>query len=255
MTRIKTHAIEIKDDRELLLSFKFDISVTSKWIFTTTIPQEIVKIFESALIDLKCNLRWNYWYFENETCQWLIELVQKVSNEYSNKTLIEEKIVLKYIIATTCTYSFSAKWDIVPNCSGNWIDTEDYQWHSWTENIHANQRNAFWLQVYVKPYYKRKYQYKSWKIKTTYKSFSAFGLGDASKGDDTFYLRWLEWLNSISTPKDWSWVLKEIDYSEKTAKVFVDMIKSICNVNEKIKDFIDPEGIKKLANSSQKLLN
>jgi len=48
--------------------------------------------------------------------------------------------------------------------------------------------------------------------------------------------------------------IQEVKYTEHTAKFFVDLIKGICNINEKVKDFIDPESIVKIAESGQKLL-
>lgn len=43
-------------------------------------------------------------------------------------------------------------------------------------------------------------------------------------------------------------------YSKCTSKLFVDMIKSICNISEQVKSFINPEQIKAIAESNEPIL-
>lgn len=42
--------------------------------------------------------------------------------------------------------------------------------------------------------------------------------------------------------------------NECTSKLFVDMIKSICNISEQVKSFINPEQIKAIAGSNEPIL-
>lgn len=46
----------------------------------------------------------------------------------------------------------------------------------------------------------------------------------------------------------------EVECNECTSKLFVDMIKSICNISEQVKSFINPEQIKAIAGSNEPIL-
>jgi len=47
---------------------------------------------------------------------------------------------------------------------------------------------------------------------------------------------------------------KEIDYTEDIARFFVELLVSVCKMNENIKNKLTPEAIKEVAESGQKLL-
>jgi len=49
--------------------------------------------------------------------------------------------------------------------------------------------------------------------------------------------------------------MKEVECTEKTAMVFVEMIKSICKMNEQIKDLINPDGIRRIGENIRLMLN
>lgn len=46
----------------------------------------------------------------------------------------------------------------------------------------------------------------------------------------------------------------EVECNECTSKLFVDMIKSICDISEQVKSFINPEQIKAIAGSNEPIL-
>lgn len=46
----------------------------------------------------------------------------------------------------------------------------------------------------------------------------------------------------------------EVECNECTSKLFVDMIKSICNISEQVKSFVNPEQIKAIAESNEPIL-
>lgn len=91
----------------------------------------------------------------------------------------------------------------------------------------AINKSAFGFQVYAKPYLKRLSKYGNRKERIEYEEL------EPEKGS---YVDWLNSVTCISKASSHNPV-KEVDCNECTAKLFVDMIKSICKINEQIKDF------------------
>ena len=69
-------------------------------------------------------------------------------------------------------------------------------------------------------------------------------------------LSYLHRLNSYTTlvPPDTTDDEQEIDYTEDRAKFFVDLLNSICQLNERIKEHLSPESIVSIIENKQKLL-
>lgn len=66
------------------------------------------------------------------------------------------------------------------------------------------------------------------------------------------YAHWLNCVTSISYNRHKQ--VMEVECNECTSKLFVDMIKSICNISEQVKSFINPEQIKAIAESNEPIL-
>lgn len=66
------------------------------------------------------------------------------------------------------------------------------------------------------------------------------------------YAHWLNCVTSISYNR-YKQVM-EVECNECTSKLFVDMIKSICNISEQVKSFVNPEQIKAIAESNEPIL-
>lgn len=63
------------------------------------------------------------------------------------------------------------------------------------------------------------------------------------------------WLNNVAAISyDRSQPMMEVECNEHTAKMFVDLITSICMISEQIKNFVDPERIKAMAESGSMLI-
>lgn len=105
-------------------------------------------------------------------------------------------------------------------------------------------KSAFGFQVYAKPYLKRLSKYGNGKERIEYEEL------ELERGS---YVDWLNSVTCISKANPHNPV-KEVDCNECTAKLFVDMIKSICKINEQIKDFLEPDQIKQIAKGERKFI-
>lgn len=249
MAKIATEKMSFDGAEKKELEFKFDTNVTKEGIFTTTLPAEIAKIFMDAGIRLQRNQLKNYGYFSDSTYDGLLKQVREIGKEYMSRELVSEKTVIRYSISTSCAYCLDIDGKIVPNGQFQWTKTEDYSWKNGTLVQHAAQPRPFGFQIFAKPFIRKDYKYRSGKTVTEYDMLTSFGGSRVKK--DQQWLQWLEAVCSMDEPND---EIKEIEYNEYVAKFFVDMIKSICMINEKIKDFIEPESIKKIAESGGKFL-
>jgi hypothetical protein len=256
MAHLTTEKITVKDG-ETNFTIKFDINITKEGEFTTTLSKDTVAILESALIKLSINQLGNKGYFKSDTKDGLIKQISDIAQEYVSKELISETIILNYLIRTTCSYAFDNDNNIVPNCSHQWIkreykDAPDNYWKNGTKETNATNQEPYGLLVYVKPFVKREYQYKSGKTKVQYIHLCYGGEIAQAALDKGYNLRWLDDICSIAKPNGEN--TDEIIYTEENALFFVNIIKSICYINEKIKHFVKPEELQKLINSNIKLL-
>lgn len=97
--------------------------------------------------------------------------------------------------------------------------------------------------VYAKPFLKRVIEYGNGETKVEY------GRLNTEKGT---YAHWLNCVTSISYNRHKQ--VMEVECNECTSKLFVDMIKSICNISEQVKSFVNPEQIKAIAESNEPIL-
>lgn len=241
MGLLKTERLKRQD-----LNFSYKIYVNKEGEFSTTLPTDIVALFSKAGIALDRNRARNQGYLFADTYEGLKKKVLELIHEYHSKETIEDKIVVQYIIQTTCSYCLDIDGNIVPNRSPLWTKTNDSRWKGGTIDQHAMEPKPYGFQVYARGCQKEVNKYKSGTIKTEY---HYLGINDIEEGT---YLHWLNSFAAMTAPRGEK--LKEIDYTEENAKFFVDLITSICQLNEKIKDFVTPDKILSIINSKQKLL-
>lgn len=251
MAILKTNHVKCynEHDRTEFIEFKYKVSVNKEGLFTTTIDEAVVRLFKNANISLTSNARGRDGFFSGKTLKELENQIGEICSEYFSRELTEEKIVIKYSIGTTCTYCFNEKGEIVPN--GNYVKNQEGNYRKGgTKQLHANTNETYGLSVYVKPFYKRKYKYRSGIEKTEYVNMRSNGRGQGLEDNN---LKWLTNIVGIGTSNT-KGPVSEIEYTEPVAKFFVDLIKSLCMMNEKIKDFISPEKIQELVNTQKALL-
>lgn len=237
------------------LDVKYDISVGTDGIFYTKIKDT----FEEEA--LKVGLQYNEvrrgvrsFTFYSDTIDGLIKKVEDFAKDIVSVEVIEDKIVIKYSIETLCSYIKNKKGEFVPN--GSFVDDfgkdKGSYWEGGTITLDAVNRSPFGIQIYVEPVNKKVYRYKSGKTYTEYDRTDVPNGYD--KRDKRYYLQWLAGLTANSKVEHYNATVREIDYNETIAKFFVDLFIGIFNINERIKDFLEPDVIKQIAENNQKLI-
>lgn len=246
----KLKAVKIgSGDRDNKLIFKIDININSEGQFTTTLPQDIAEIFSGANISLERNRLGNKGFFESSTYDGLLLKIKNVTDEYHSRELIDNELLIKYAIQTMASYCINDKGEVVPNGKNEWTNLGgNYEWRSGTVSSNATNPTPFGFLIYAKPFYKKTYKYKSGIEKIEYEELHF----NSEKQENKPYLYWLSEVCSSRPPS--SAQLQEIEYTEARAKFFVDMIKSVCALNEKIIDHLDPESIKLIVETGRKLI-
>ena len=92
-----------------------------------------------------------------------------------------------------------------------------------------------------------RYQAKNYAVEDQNMKYFKYGFSPVSVDkNDRYNLAWLRDIVGIAPPKESSGI-KEIEYTEEVAAFFVNMIKSICMMNERVKDFLTPDAIRMIA--------
>ncbi|UVX71227.1 MAG: hypothetical protein [Bacteriophage sp.] len=170
--------------------------------------------------------------------------IREVLKRCLNYKIVEEVPVIKYQLETNCTFSYDKNGNIVPNPSKEWTGgDENGEWRDGTSRLDALNAQPFGFSVYAKPFLKRVIEYGNGETKVEYSRLNT------EKGT---YAHWLNCVTNISYNR-YKQVM-EVECNECTSKLFVDMIKSICNISEQVKSFINPEQIKAIAGSNEPIL-
>ncbi len=254
------------------LKFEYDIKVNTQGEFYINVPKNIIELFEIEKIDLEYDPRSRQnKRLSDVTFDGVKEKMDKAVREYESSEMIDEKIVIRYAISTTCSYCKEEDGTIKPN--GTMVKSfkdNECQWCEGTEAQHAANPQPYGLQMYAKPYVRRDYKYKSGRETTKYTSLcqdfdhklGTSGLSEARIGrtakENNYFLNFLDEFVAMRIPGG-GWhsseaKLQEVEYTEKVAEFFVNMLVAICKMSDQIKDFLEPESIKKLAESGIKLL-
>ena len=252
MPKLTTERIVMDGAIKNEIDFKYSISVSKEGLFSTMLPKEISEMFANANVDMAKNRLYNKGYISGSTISEVNQAVKEICKEYLSRELISETIVLKYGIETRAAYCLGSDGEIYPNgrFKAALIYDTEYKgssyanWKNGTVSIHASSPNNYGMLVYVHPLTRLVYKYRSGKTKTEY--------ANVNYDDDTDYV--LHWLANLTVIAPGGLPIKEIEYTPNIGMVFINMIKSICLLNERIKDFIEPDAIRIIANSEIKKL-
>lgn len=242
--------------REHGIDFRYDINVNAQGEFYTYLPGNIVDMLEGASIILPVSRKrggHKKGFLLFNSLSELSTFIEDLFKDFFSTTVVSESIILRYCIQTQCSYCLDENGEVVPNGNYGVKDASGHcSWKQGTISTHAAQPTPYGFQVFVKPLVKRILKYKSGTLKTEYSNIcfagpkyfedGEFGLG--------YYGKWLDGICAISPIGK----QKEMPYTEKMAEFFVGMIKSICNLNERIKDFLEPDLLQLMADNGQKLL-
>jgi hypothetical protein len=247
MAKFKTIKAFFDGSKYRELQFSYEVHTNSDGMFYTTLPENIIQPLIDHNIKIAHNPRTHKpGYFINETLSGLINEIDSLFEDFMSKEIVEDKIVIRYNINTKCIYVKDGE-EIFPN--GYYV--KDHQFISGTNSLHAASKEPYGIEIYVDVRKKITYKFKTGTTKTVYDRVDVpnFSTGN----DDNFYLIWINNIIGISDHK-MTGSFKEIDYDEQRAKFFVDLIKSICFINENIIDNLEPDSIIKIIETKQKLI-
>lgn len=217
-------------------TFRYSVSVNSLGLFTTTLPEELVKILEDADVRMLCNRLGRSGYFESDTLRGLTNRISDAVALFNTMEVISKETILQYVIQTRCSYQV-LKGDIIPNGMGR-ADGKN-EWIHGTTQSSATYPSPFGILVYVSPKVRIiKKRHDGYMI-TTYENVSP------TTGDLSDPLTWLSRLTTMDSPSGEP--VNEIVYTEELGRFFVTLVKSICRFNENFKDMFTPEKIEQLA--------
>jgi hypothetical protein len=250
MPKVKSEFIRVgheSDPEFIKFRFKVDININAKGTFYAYMPDIIFQRLQYGNIKFDTPLtKGREGCFSAQTIGGVVAKIKEACKEASSRVQVSELIVIKYAIRTACSYCISKSGDVVPN--GGWTEYDGYEWKEGTISQHAARPSAFGFEMYAKPFWKREYLYCNGRTSTEYEPIWDMARPDKEK----YYLHWLASVCSVTVPDETK--VQEIGYTEDIARFFVETYKSLCVLNERIKGFLDPEGIKKIADSKIKML-
>lgn len=245
MTKVSTEKIAFDGSEKREYTLIFDINVDKEGLFSTTLPKDCVEMLEAVGFELRQNRLKNKGYFSDNTRDGLIRQVKNFVQDYFTKKLESETLVLSYVIETRASYCLDLKGNPVPNGRYEWVGTEEYKWKNGTVVADACNPTPFGLLFFIEPRLKRVYKFKSGKNKTEYHPVPE------SLQEKSTALHFLCSICSHTEPKNSR--VEEVIYTESAGEFFVNMFKSVCIMNEQIKEFSKPEQLQKLIDNQSKI--
>lgn len=241
------------------IHFKTPVSVSKEGVFTTTLPESAVNLLKEYGLKMDSNRLGREGYFENKTLAGLENEIHEFVRDCISRTLIEDKLVIKYRIRTKAAYLVDVDGEIIPN--GYWVknhkDFEEQRvvWRDGNANSGMNRFTPS-LSVFASVYHKKTYSYKSGKTVTLYEKYDT-----DSKGRS--HIDWLaSQVNLAPDDKMFGFTIErdiyplpEIEATPEVADLFVKLVKFIDQANELFQGLNNPENILALlaANTPKKL--
>lgn len=224
------------------IQFRTPVNVTKEGLFTTTLPNEAYNAIGAYGMALRNNRFGKPGYFESTTLEGLQMQIQDLVREALSRTLVEDKVVIKYSVKTRAAYVVDDDGEIIPN--GYWRKnhnpSEQFEsnWHEGNDNL-SSALSGFTpsLSVYAKPFQKKRYVYKSGKEHTEYTPY------EPAKWSRGSYVDWLASQVNIVCDALGEKIdnLPEIDATEENAAFFVKMVTFIDKANEMFGQLNNPE--------------
>lgn len=229
------------NDRDMMMKVKIDVSVTKDGIFTTTLSKEDAETIESYGVELESNRAGRSGFFSSNTMTGLINKVHEVLKLCLSYKVVSRTPVIRYNFKTTCSYVMDGD-EVVPN--GYYLKNfRGSEWKSGTvDNRGFTSTGCYGVNVFARPYMKRVVEYTNGNQKIFY---------DNAEFEDGSYMKCLKDFGGMS--ERIQNVLYEMEGTEKNAKFFVDMLKSICIFNERLKGLLESNSLESLINSQKEL--
>lgn len=236
-------------DRAILLTYV--VNVDTQGNFSTTLPDtEIAQLDAMGVAPGGYNRLHKRGYFKAKSLDALTDALDALCEEAVSRELVDEVIIIRYWIATTCGYMIDpTDGAFVPN--GRWAHGE--RWRGGNLDTHATKLEPFGLQVAAKPFVIKSYRYKSGKVRKEEEYFRMDHHADTpAKDDPQFNLKWLSEVRGMELPEDR--LTQEIEYTEQNAAFFVGLLTAVFKLNETIKDHLAPDAIRAIAARGGNLL-
>ncbi len=227
------------------ITFKTPVSVSKDGLFTTTLPADAAAKLETYGPELAVNRAGRAGFFSDKTLDGLRKNIENHVKECISKTLVEDKLIIKYRVTTKCSYALDDDGEIIPN--GYWIKsearrTEQYatNWREGNANVPTNG-NLPGVSVFAKVLHKRVYAYKSGRTIEKLEPYRPQVSGGRGKSID-----WINSLCNIRATEFWDDEkdyrhMPEVDATDENAALFVKLFQFIFKANELFKDLNNPE--------------
>jgi len=241
MARIRTQHFKSEN-----LNFKYDVNVDKEGTFSTTIPQVVVAEMVKVGIKLGMNRLNNEGYFTARSLDELKREVETVAKQFSEKELVEEKIVVKYAIDTFCHYCKGKK-GLYPN-GGLQQDVEGYDsGYNWLDGTKKHDGGPYGFEFAFLIWKVKIWKFPNGEIKREYDRLEE----PEAKKDETLW-----WLHSVVRMGfDFQSSTQEIDYTPEIGLFFKNLVLHIWNINENICEFFGEKvDLSKIELSKLKLL-
>jgi hypothetical protein len=252
MPKVKKEFIRVGHESEpdfIKWRFEIEISVNAKGLFYSYMPPGIIDRMQYGNVKFDPSLTsGRHGCFSASTIEGVVSKAKSACKEASSREQVSEVVVIKYAIKTSCAYCINEDSEVVPNGTRAWVGSSNYQWINGTVSQHATKPEPFGFQMYAKPFYKRTYLYCNGRESIEYAP-----IFDRVDNKERYYLAWLSAVCSVGVPDETT--VQEVEYTEDIARFFVETYKSMCELNERIKGFLDPAGIRRIAESKLKMLN
>lgn len=222
--------------------FDYTINVTGEGLFTTTLPKECVEFLESKKISLQSNRVGNKGYFSSDTLDGLVQRVQDVVDRYNSAKEVDRRMEIGYDLRLMCAYGKSVvDGTLHPNCEGG-----NREWV--TGNISMpGHSGEFGIKFHVEVLDTYTMEYCDGTTKVVRKRHTA-------NDSDPEYVKYL--CGVVSGFDGYRGLDKAsyVECSESVCNLFIGLYDSLFRLNEKIKDSLDPESLRLLAENGVKLL-
>ena len=232
MGKIRRTVSAISDlDKDLRIDITVDIDVNAEGLFTTTLKGEDARLIETYGIKLDRNRVQRPGFFKSDTMAGLIHQIHEVLKQCVNYKVVSRQPVIKYYIDTICSYCLNDETgDICPNGQSDYTgDSGQFAgWKEGTYQLSHFEDKYFGIRFYVEPFMKVEVEYGNG-VRRTFLEHNDWGFGTN--------MQWLADIPSFRTAKS-NCRAKEIEGTEDNAKFFVNLVKSICKLNENIGEFL-----------------
>lgn len=233
MAKIKRTVSAISDlDKDLRIDITVDVDVNAEGMFTTTLKKEDAELIESYGIQLDRNRVLNHGYFRSDTMAGLIGQIYDVLKQCVNYNVVSRKPVIMYYLDTICSYCLNPETgDICPNGQSKYtgVGGNFAGWKEGTSKPNTFDDKHFGIKFYAEPFIKVEVEYGNGIRKTFLEHKDDWG--------DGTNMQWLSDVPFFRTRKSFARA-QEIEGTEDNARFFVNLIKSICKLNENIGDFL-----------------